>query len=124
MATYCTIHNKKSGAVILRRAEWRKHFWGHFTGLMLRRHLPDDEGLLFDYGHDSVLQTSIHMLFMFFPIATIWINNDHVVVDKVLAKPWRPSYVPRKPARYFIEARPLLLETVEIGDTLRFDDMA
>ena len=124
MVQYCTILNQKTGAVVLRRAEWQKHFWGHFKGLMLRRHLPDDEGLLFDYGHDSVIATSIHMLFMNFSISTIWINNDHVVVDKVLAKPWRPSYVPRRPARYFIEARPLLLDLVEIGDTLRFNDMA
>lgn len=123
MTTYCTIRNEQTGVMILRQAEWRRHFWGHFTGLMLYRQLPDDAGLLFDYGHDSVLATSIHMLFMNFAIATIWINDQRQVVDKVLAKPWRLSYVPHRPARYFIEARPLLLDAVAIGDTLRFDEM-
>ncbi len=91
---------------------------------MLRRNLPDDEGLLFVYGRESKADTSIHMLFMLYSIATIWMDKDGVVVDKVLAKPWRPAYVPRKPAQYFIEARPLILDRVQVGDKLRFDDPA
>jgi len=109
---------------VLPRAEWRANYWGRMTGLMLRRHLPDDEGLLFVYGRESVLETAIHMLFVFFPIATIWLDKNGVVVDKKLAKPWRLSYAPRKPAQFFIEARPLLLDRVAIGDPLRFDESA
>lgn len=109
---------------MLARAAWCASFWGHFKGLMLRRHLPDDEGLLFVYGGESVLQTSIHMLFMLFPIATVWLDKNGVVVDKVLAKPWRLSYAPHKPAQYFIEARPGLLDRVAIGDRLSFNEKA
>ncbi len=122
MTRFRTVRNKATGAIILPRAEWCASFWGHFKGLMLRRRLPDDEGLLFVYGHESVSLTSIHMLFMLFPIAVIWMDKDGVVVDTKLAKPWRLSYIPRKPARYFIEARPLLLDRVAVGDQLAFDE--
>jgi uncharacterized membrane protein (UPF0127 family) len=91
-------------------------------GLMFRRDLPEDEGLLFVYGHESILETSIHMLFMFFSIATVWLDKEGRVVDKVLAKPWRLAYAPHKPAQYFIEARPSLLDRVKIGDRLIFKD--
>ncbi len=67
------------------------------------------------------MDTSIHMLFMFFAIATVWLDKNGVVVDKVLAKPWRLAYAPHKPAQYFIEARPSLLDRVQIGDRLSFD---
>lgn len=124
MKQYRVVRNTRTGEVVLPRAEWRAHFWGHFTGLMFRRHLPDEEGILFVYGRESVLETAIHMLFMFFPIATVWLDKNGVVVDKILAKPWRLSYAPHKPAQFFIEARPLLLDRVAIGDPLRFDESA
>lgn len=123
MSRFVTISQANSGAVVLRKAEWTVGFWGHFKGLMLRRTLPDDEGLLFVYGRESKADTSIHMLFMYFPIATVWLDKNLTVVDKVLAKTWRPAYIPAKPAQYFIEARPLVLEQVQIGDTLRFEDL-
>jgi uncharacterized protein len=123
VSRYVTIRNANTEAVVLHKAEWTAGFWGHFKGLMLRRNLPDDEGLLFVYGRESKADTSIHMLFMLFPIATIWMDKNRVVVDKVLAKQWRPAYVPRQPAQYFIEARPLVLDRVQVGDQLRFDDL-
>jgi len=117
----CAIRNERTGEIVLPKAEWTSGFWGHFKGLMLRRNLSDDEGLLFVYGKESKAETSIHMLFMLYSIATVWIDQHGVVVDAVLAKPWRLAYIPRKPAQYFIEARPRLLDHVHIGDTLRWD---
>jgi len=91
MTQYRIIRNMTSGAVVLPRAEWTARFWGHLKGLMLRRNLSDDDGLLFAYGRESVLETAIHMLFMLYPIATIWLDKNGVVVDKVLAKPLKNS---------------------------------
>lgn len=89
---------------------------------MLRRSLPETEGLLFVYRRESIAETTIHMLFMFFSIAAIWIDSEGTVVDAKLARPWRPVYAPAKPARYMIEARPVVLERVKVGDHLRFDE--
>jgi uncharacterized membrane protein (UPF0127 family) len=91
---------------------------------MFRAELPPDEGLLFVYGRESKLDTTIHMLFMRFSIAVIWMDADGIVVDQVLAKPWRLAYAPQQPAQYFVEASPALLDRVKIGDRLRFDEAA
>jgi uncharacterized membrane protein (UPF0127 family) len=64
------------------------------------------------------------MFFMFFNIGVIWIDAVGKVVDKKLAKVWRPAYAPSAPAQYFLEANPDVLERVQVGDVLRFDEVA
>jgi uncharacterized membrane protein (UPF0127 family) len=115
---------REGGDVLLARLKWCTSFWCKFRGLMLRAVLPEDEGLVFVYDHDSRVDTTIHMLFMRFPIATLWLDAQGVVVDKVLAKPWRLLYAPKAPARFVIEAPPALVERVMIGDQLTFEDAA
>ena len=122
MSKYSALRNAETGVVVLAQLRWCQNYWSRMRGLMFRRHLSDDEGLLFVYGHESIMETSIHMLFMFFSIATVWLDKEGRVVDKVLAKPWRLVYAPHKPAQYFIEARPSLLDRVNIGDRLIFKD--
>jgi uncharacterized membrane protein (UPF0127 family) len=124
MANWRVMRNASTGDVVLARAKWCRSFWCHFRGLMLRRDLPDDEALLFVFRRENTSQASIHMFFMFFSIAAVWLDNEGRVVDAKLAKPWRPAYVPAKPARYLIEARPSLLERVKVGDRLTFNDPA
>jgi uncharacterized membrane protein (UPF0127 family) len=89
---------------------------------MLRPSLPPDEGLVLVYRRESVMDTSIHMLFMRFPITAIWLDSAGTVVDKALAKPWRLAYAPKKPAQYVLEAPPALLEQVVVGERLVFED--
>lgn len=124
MSQYRTIRQAGTGEVVLARARWCQNFWCHFRGLMFRRHLPDDEGLLFVFRRENLAQSSIHMFFVFFPIAAVWLDEAGRVVDAKLARPWRPYYAPAKAARYLIEARPALLERVQIGDQLTFDQEA
>jgi uncharacterized membrane protein (UPF0127 family) len=124
MSDWRVVRKAGTGEIVLARAQWCQNFWCHFKGLMLRRHLPDDEGLLFVYPRQNVTESTIHMLFMFFAIAAVWMDNEGVVVDKKLAKPWRPIYAPAKAARYLIEARPVVLERVNVGDRLTFDKKA
>lgn len=110
-----------TGDVILKRAKLCISFWEHFRGLQLAAPLPDDEGLLFVTDRENRTQTAIHMFFMRFSIGVVWLNRDGQVVDMTLAKPWRPAYAPRVPAQYFIEAMPSILDRVQVGDVLRFD---
>ncbi|MBN1564801.1 MAG: DUF192 domain-containing protein [Anaerolineae bacterium] len=116
--------SRQSNQIVLARAKWCKSLWCQFKGLQMRRSLPEDEGLLFDFRRESVVATSIHMFFVFFAIAAVWLDAEGRVVDAKLAKPWRPAYAPAKPARYLIEARPSLLDRVQIGDHLTFDEAA
>lgn len=93
-------------------------------GLMFRRPLREDQALIFVERQESLAATAITMLFVFFPIAVIWLNSEKRVVDKALARPWRLIYAPNSPACYYIEAHPSALEKVEVGDLLTFPPIA
>lgn len=68
--------------------------------------------------HDSRINSSIHMLGVFIDLAVIWVNSENRVVDKVLARRWRPGYLPRLPARYILELSSDWLEDFQVGDTI------
>ena len=112
------VENRTRGQVVLARVKWCRSYFCRLRGLMFRRRLPPDEGLLLDEGRASVTATAIHMLFVFFPIAAVWLDEAFCVVDKKLARPFRPLYAPRAPARYVLEAVPELLDQVAVGDQL------
>jgi uncharacterized membrane protein (UPF0127 family) len=122
MSEWRILRNADTGAVVLERVKLCISFWCHFKGLQLVPRLPADQGLLFVRGSESRTATAIHMLFMRFSIGVIWLDKTARVVDKQFAKPWRLSYTPRAPAQYFLEANPSVLERVQIGDRLRFDE--
>ena len=121
-AKWRVLRNAQTGEAVLARVRLADNFWSRFRGLQLVTNLPEDEGLLFVTGSESRANTTIHMFFMFFSIAVVWLDASGKVVDSCLARPWRPAYAPRLPAQYFIEANPTLLERVKIGDVLRFDE--
>ncbi|MFP4345661.1 MAG: DUF192 domain-containing protein [Anaerolineales bacterium] len=111
---------RADGSVLPVRARRCDTFLCRLRGLMWRRGLEPTAGLLFVESGESRMGASIHMLFVFFPIAVIWLKQDGTVVDKVLARPFRPFYAPQAPARYYLEAHPALLDQVEIGERLTF----
>ena len=115
---YGMVENRTQGKVMLARVKWCTSFLCRLRGLMFRRHLAPDEGLLLVEGRASIAATAIHMFFVFFPIAAVWLDDSFCVVDAKLARPFRPFYAPRAPARYVLEASPALLDKVAIGDQL------
>ena len=116
------LRNTETGAIVLARVKLCSSFWCHFRGLQLVPRPPDDWGLLFLTNREGRAHTTIHMFFMLFSIGVVWLDSIGKVVDKRLAKPWRPAYAPKAPAQYFIEANPSLLNRVEVGDVLNFDE--
>jgi uncharacterized membrane protein (UPF0127 family) len=114
------LSNVTTGEPIARSVVRCDTFWKRGLGLMFRRALAEDDAYLFVEARESVAQTTIHMFFVFFPIAVVWLDRDRKVVDKVLARPFRPYYAPKSPAQYFVEGHPSLLERVRIGDRLEF----
>lgn len=116
------LRNADNGKVVLERVRWCSSFWCHFRGLQLVSHLPQNEGLLFVTDREGRAHTTIHMFFMLFSIGVVWMDSEGRVVDKKLAKPWRPAYAPDVPAQYYLEANTSILERVQVGDRLRFDE--
>ncbi len=92
-------------------------------GLTFRRRVRDDEGLLFVERAESRLGTAIHMFFVFFPIGVLWLDAEGVVVDSVIARPFRPYYAPRAAAKYFVEGPPALVTWVQPGERLRMEPL-
>lgn len=89
-------------------------------GLMFRPRLDPDDGLLLVEKRDSRLDTSIHMFFVPFDLAVFWINSDMIVVDKVIAKSWKPAYSPKSAAKFTLEIHPDRWGDYEIGDKVEF----
>lgn len=118
------VRNTRTNEIVLPNAIWCQSFWCQLRGLQFRSSLPDGEGLLFVQDGESRINTAIHMFFVFMEIAVVWLDSSGTVVDKTLAKPWRPLYVPKAAAQYFVEAHPNLLQRVEIGDVLEFTEVA
>jgi len=68
------------------------------------------------FNKDSRIDSSIHMMFVFMDLTIVWMNNHHVVVDVVLARKWRPLYMPKQPASIVLELHPERLLDFRIGD--------
>jgi uncharacterized membrane protein (UPF0127 family) len=62
------------------------------------------------------------MLFVRFDLAVIWINADMQVVDKVLARPWRPAYFSKKPAKFVLEIHPDRWDEFNIDERVQFNN--
>ena len=123
MSQWRVIKNVRTDETALPRAKWCDGFFCHLKGLQGVRTLPEGEGLLLAGHAESRRAAAVHTLFMFFSIAVVWIDKDGVVVDRTCARPWRLVCMPKSPAMYCLEARPSLLERVEIGDRLKFDEV-
>ena len=104
------------------RVAYFDSFFERLKGLMFRKQLSKNEGIILAEDSESRLNSAIHMFFMNFDIATIWVNTKCIVVDVKLARKWRPYYSPALPARFTIETRAEYLPLFKIGDQLAFHD--
>jgi hypothetical protein len=60
------------------------------------------------------------MLFVWTDLAVFWVDSKMFVVDKILAKSWRPYYGSHVPAQFAIELNPLQMDVFHVGDKLDF----
>jgi uncharacterized membrane protein (UPF0127 family) len=122
MPKIITVENKNRTITGPLRIKYCDTFLTQLLGFTFRSGLSRDEGLLLVGKRDSRLDSSIHMLFVPFNLSVIWINATLQVVDKVLAKSWRPAYFSQQPARYVLEIHPERWGDFEIGDGVEFKD--
>jgi uncharacterized membrane protein (UPF0127 family) len=115
-----SILNRETGQVLIESARWCSSRLCRLRGLQFRRNLKSGEALILVKDKDSIANTSIHMFFVFFRIAAIWINSKGKVTSAQLAKPWRPYYASPEPATYVLETSPDILDKVAVGDNLDF----
>ncbi|MGD8405122.1 MAG: DUF192 domain-containing protein [Anaerolineales bacterium] len=124
MSRFITVRNLNYPDLPLARVKYCDSFMCRLRGLMFRKRLEPDDGLLLVQGNrDSRLDTSIHMLFVPFDLTVVWINTDMTVVDKIIAKAWRPAYAPTKPACFILEIHPDRWDDYQIGDKVEFQNV-
>jgi uncharacterized membrane protein (UPF0127 family) len=122
MTKFITVANKTRPVGNPPRIKYCGTFLEQLRGFTFRPKLTPQEGLLLVGTRDSRLDSSIHMLFVAFDLAVIWINSEMKVVDKVLAKSWRPAYFSKQAARYVLEIHSDRWGDYEIGDRVEFKD--
>jgi uncharacterized membrane protein (UPF0127 family) len=120
--SYVKVVKRETGEVLLEKARWCGSPLCRLVGLQFRRRLKPGEALILAKRKDSIRESSIHMFFVFFPLAVAWINSRGEVTGAQLARPWRPYYAAQAPACYVLETAPEFLERVAIGDFVDFVD--
>lgn len=123
MPRYVTIQNSQHPFSVSPRVRYCDSFLCQLRGLMFRRSLDVDEGLLLVQHRDGRLGSAIHMLFVPFPLAVFWLDSNLRVVDKVLAQPWRPAYFPKVAARYVLELHPAYFLLLNLGEEIHIGDV-
>jgi uncharacterized protein len=118
------ILNETKGCKISQSAELRDTFFGRFRGLMLSRR----KDIILAGKKDSTLDSTIHMMYMLYPIDVIWVNAAMEVVDvKMAVPPFNPlrlktwnMHGPKAPAKYVIEIAVGDVKDTGIGDKILF----
>lgn len=114
---FVAVVNLTRGTLVLQEAGVAETFWTRFRGLMLTEGLPDRTGLILEPC------SSIHMLFMRYPIDVIFTDSVGVVVKaERRVKPWRVAVLAGGRAARAIECPQGTIERsgTEVGDILAF----
>lgn len=106
------------------RLNYCETFGSKLRGLMFTKALDPDRGIILVEDRESRLNTAIHMFFMNFDITVLWLDKDLIIVDKVLAKKWRPLYMPEKRAKYVVELHMSKFDDFEVGQQLQMRELS
>ncbi len=123
MPPFIFIQNQNQAIQDPPRIKFCDSFLCRLRGLMFRTSLNLNEGIVLVIKRDSRADSSIHMFFVPFDLAVFWINNNDEVVDKVIAKSWRPAYFPARAARYTLEIHPDRFNDYQVGDKVEFKNV-
>lgn len=105
--------NTKTGEVLVEDLQLAETWWTRFRGLMMRRRLAPGAGLLIEPC------TSIHMMWMLFPIDAIWLDAERRVTKVSRGiPPWVGAARGGKSARAVVELPRYAASTVQPGDEL------
>ena len=113
--------NKTTKKKIIDKTFIAKTPWQKMKGLMFEDAKKFNYGLIFCLPRESIANSTIHMLFVFFPIDLVYLNKDKKVVD--IAKnilPFSLGYAPKKPSKYFVELPVGKSKKIKLGDELQW----
>jgi uncharacterized membrane protein (UPF0127 family) len=111
---------KHNGMLIAGKVDLAENYYDKVLGLMFRRSIPQNYALLFMFKKPGVV--GVHMLFMRFPVAAIFLDEDKKILAATVLKPWT-GFKQIKNVQYLIEMNPKTIEKygLKIGDVINFD---
>jgi uncharacterized protein len=112
--------NVSKGKTLCPKTRLCTSIFSQARGLMFSRPIHDT-CLIFDFGKPR--RTDLHMLFVFFPIDILYINDKYCVVDmRAGAMPFTPLIKSTVPSRYIVELPSGKINDTgtRIGDKVRF----
>jgi uncharacterized protein len=108
---------RQDGAIVCERCVVAASAWARTKGLLGRRDLPTDEGLLIKPC------SSIHMFFMRFPIDAVFVDKEMRVVRVVSdLKPWRIAWSRGSKAVIEMAAGEAARRGLQVGDSLALEE--
>jgi hypothetical protein len=116
------IRLKKDGSIIC-TAEVAASFLKRALGLMFRKELEMDRGLLIRFS-PLLKSRTIHSFFMRFPIDLIFFDERRRVVELATLEPWQ-FYTPKAVSSGVVEvnAGTISEKNIEVGDELIFREL-
>lgn len=112
---------KYNGALIASNIEFARTMFRHALGLMFRKSIAYDHSMIFILKKPS--QVSIHMIFVFFPIDVIFLNEDKKIMGMSRLRPW-VGYKAMDDIKYIIEMKAGTIENFHLcaGGQMEFED--
>ncbi len=97
------------------------NIFSRFEGLRFSKPLKEKQAIILEAEKESIRETMIDMLFVFFPIDVLWLDRKKkVVYIRRNVRPFTPLIIPKHPAKYIIELKKGKANNIKIGDTLKF----
>ncbi len=99
----CILNSGKK-RVLCKKTVLADSYFKRLRGLMFSKKNSFDHALIFPLESESRVGSSIHMMFVFFPIDVLWLDSEKRIVDmREGLEPWTPNASPKKPAKYIVE---------------------
>lgn len=115
------LKNKTKKTIVAKKTRVCRDVLSKGLGLMFTpRKAVLDRALIFEFVRKQ--RVELHMIFVFYPIDVIFLDDKKKVVETATLKPFCPSYVPKKRARYVIECEQGAIKRskTKTGDVLKF----
>ncbi|HNV01283.1 MAG TPA: DUF192 domain-containing protein [archaeon] len=107
---------KLNGKTIMKKVKLATTPLERMKGLMFEDEKKFNYALVFTSPNEGKLESSLHMMFVFFPIAAIFLDANKIVVDKTTLTPFTVNYTPKKAAKYVIELPVKEAKVIKIKD--------
>jgi len=111
---------KANGKLVIKKVRHARSTWQRTKGLMFEDKKKFDYALIFEFPRESKIGSSLHMIFVFFPIDVLFLDKNKKVVDKVTLPPFQPNYTPKKAAKYVIEMPNGKAKKVKVGSKIEW----